>query len=113
MEDAVDNLLMNFIRLSRIKQCIVDVSRPIIKCRKQKPEFWSRHNLTCTAMKFVVSREKAKFHFSFLHGANAANDIGEYRIGGLSIYLIVFILVRHIVSIMCQQDKVIAIAEIK
>ena len=39
MEDAVDKLLVDLIRLAGIEQGVVDVGGPVVKGREDKPQF--------------------------------------------------------------------------
>ena len=57
MEDRIDKLLVNLIRLPGVEQGVIDVGRPVVKGGEQEAQLWRGDDLAGGAVvELVLSR---------------------------------------------------------
>ena len=71
MENAVDELLMQLVRLPGVKQRVVDIGGPVVKGGKEEPQLRRCDGLADGAVELVVAGEVAQLRLAQLDGAHS------------------------------------------
>ena len=76
MEDAVDELLVELVRLAGIEQRVVDVGRPVVKRREEETQLRLADDLVgAVAVELVLRRVEAQRGLALLDRADAADSL--------------------------------------
>ena len=109
MKDRVNELLVDLVGLFGVEQGVVEVGGPVVKGGKEESQLRRGHNLAGdTAVELVLPGKKAQLQLSVLDRADAADDIGEHRVGGVVLRLAVSALVGDVIGVVGQEDQVVA-----
>ena len=114
VEDGVQKLLVQLVRLAGVGESIVDIGRPVVKGREQEAQLRRGDDLTGGAVvELIFARAVAQLQFAVLHRAHTAHNVGEHRVALIRAILAVFASVGHIVGVVGQQDQIIALSHVQ
>ena len=108
VEDGVDELLMDLIRLFGVEQGVVQIGGPAVKGGEQEAQLRRGHHLAGPAVELVLPGEVAQLHLAVLHRADAADQIGEHRVRVL-LKPVVLPTAGHVVGVVSQQDQIVPV----
>ena len=108
MENGVDELLMNLVRLFGVEQGVVQIGGPAVEGREQEAQLRRGHHLAGPAVELILPGEVAQLHPAVLHRADAADQIGEHRVRVL-LKPVVLPAAGHVVGVVSQKNQVVPV----
>ena len=100
--------------LAEVVQGVVEIGGAVVEGREEEAQLRLAHNLLGhAAVKLVFPGEEAQGRFPVLHRADGADQVGEDLIGGVRLQVVVLAAVGHVVGVVGQEDKVVAVVHVQ